>query len=131
MRISDWSSDVCSSDLRIIAGLLAWCHHPEHAADPDHGIGGGRQPRFVAGFYRQVQRRVLLGFGLTHRPAHPRAFRGDGQLHHLTGHALSTGDINSIGRASGRERGGTDGWIQVVAVSINKKTNTDIPTISI
>src|SRR3546814_14260203 len=54
MRISDWSSDVCSSDLlvqeggrhspveRRIAAVQAAVHHPHHgAAGIDHGRAGG------------------------------------------------------------------------------------------
>src|SRR3546814_9609416 len=38
MRISDWSSDVCSSDLPVMLGtaLLAWSLGLRHAVDADH-----------------------------------------------------------------------------------------------
>src|SRR3546814_9747238 len=40
MRISDWSSDVCSSD-------LAEKRHPHQKGDPHHYDGGSRSPRQV------------------------------------------------------------------------------------
>src|SRR3546814_14135745 len=59
MRISDWSSDVCSSDLSPQPAL--WEGHPEHFREQsvEHADGGDghgqetgparRRPRFVAG----------------------------------------------------------------------------------
>src|SRR3546814_5087075 len=49
MRISDWSSDVCSSDLKAAGGL----HRPR----VKHGIGvialaGGNEPHLARGFAR-------------------------------------------------------------------------------
>src|SRR3546814_3654555 len=47
MRISDWSSDVCSSDLHLLAGRYR--HTAEHhrcGRDPERGVGhGGGEPQ--------------------------------------------------------------------------------------
>src|SRR3546814_11456257 len=48
MRISDWSSDVCSSDLLGVA-LVFGVHHDGHVAQHGFGAGGGNyQMRDVA-----------------------------------------------------------------------------------
>src|SRR3546814_1371564 len=54
MRMSDWSSDVCSSDLRVIAGLV-----------PDEAVG-------VIGIGRLVEEDLLpvAGQGIADRFAH-------------------------------------------------------------
>src|SRR3546814_15399991 len=39
MRISDWSSDVCSSDLELITAECADRHTPVHAPMTFHGAG--------------------------------------------------------------------------------------------
>src|SRR3546814_8816625 len=46
MRISDWSSDVCSSDLLAGAGLMAFAATSAHAQDASGGqtSGPGAQP---------------------------------------------------------------------------------------
>src|SRR3546814_10724914 len=41
MRISDWSSDVCSSDLKCICGCLQW-----NEAVGSSGLGGGAVTRW-------------------------------------------------------------------------------------
>src|SRR3546814_17150211 len=117
MRISDWSSDVCSSDL---AGV-----DPLAERDAAYGGGSGRQdagadrgPQFDDGdsdrsraaFYRQ-------GCG------RDREWRPDVALD-----AGSPGDrrravvagSNEIGRESGRERGCQYVSISVVAVTLKK-----------
>src|SRR3546814_979701 len=80
MRISDWSSDVCSSDLKMtgIQGLVS-------------------DPRFVGGklnvAYNCVDRHVLAG-------------NGDRVAIHFEGEPGDSRDLtyNEIGRASCRER---------------------------
>src|SRR3546814_9220992 len=41
MRISDWSSDVCSSDLRVVGGLES---HPQPVQYQLRVVGGAEQP---------------------------------------------------------------------------------------
>src|SRR3546814_9696242 len=54
MRISDWSSDVCSSDLRVHDGdavePVAVCQHRNHVdtATPTEEVVGGGEPEAVA-----------------------------------------------------------------------------------
>src|SRR3546814_15284479 len=95
MRISDWSSDVCSSDLSAarrppagprrgcIAGVARPVLHPEPAGPVDPGSGGRGRTRSGGGTRR------------------------------LTRH--------QIGRASCRERGWQDGEITGVAGTLKKK----------
>src|SRR3546814_19010875 len=68
MRISDWSSDVCSSDLAVLRGLI----------DADAGAAGGRIDDIDAAV------ELALGeLGATRRIV-PRGRRGAGHvLHHL------------------------------------------------
>src|SRR3546814_2214111 len=44
MRISDWSSDVCSSDLRFCLGTM-FCFDFHHAGDRRRGIAGSAEER--------------------------------------------------------------------------------------
>src|SRR3546814_13050108 len=97
MRISDWSSDVCSSDL---AG------HARHLV-PERQLGHRADPLQM--LERQVQRHVAAGDG-----------GGAGAaigLQHVA--------IDQIGRASCRERVCQYVWISVVAVSLKKKQKID------
>src|SRR3546814_19299740 len=70
MRISDWSSDVCSSDLHLqdVGELLAL---DEGAAVPtpgEHGYGDGAETR--AGDRQADVERKVTGFRTVLRPAH-------------------------------------------------------------
>src|SRR3546814_8518151 len=65
MRISDWSSDVCSSDLRD-----GWCPHGDAnvrqaGIDTDHQLRGGQPRRQFRepGFAGQIDQRRLRGRG--------------------------------------------------------------------
>src|SRR3546814_4950852 len=95
MRISDWSSDVCSSDLDVVA---------DH-----HGAGlGQRSPVHEAQVVAfDVLAEVLEGDAALGRLAHARAVEialhaaGERVEHHDAGMY-----IQEIGRASGRERVG-------------------------
>src|SRR3546814_19707671 len=92
MRISDWSSDVCSSDLAVLRGLI----------DADAGAAGGRIDDIDAAV------ELALGeLGATRRIV-PRGRRGAGHvLHHLDVAADVLGALliaAKIGRASCRER---------------------------
>src|SRR3546814_10768410 len=74
MRISDWSSDVCSSDLR--------------------------QPRLVAGLQGKQQRRAVQCLGLAERHAHQRAVGADGELEHVALDPVGLGEIAMRARRS-------------------------------
>src|SRR3546814_20449228 len=113
MRISDWSSDVCSSDLTVPASPLfamfdVRAHHEEQPfARHDRGrhVGCGGRPR----------ERRQIGTGLARkRPARAK----------MCGIACRSG--LKIGRASVRERGCPDVYISVVAVSLQKKKTPKI-----
>src|SRR3546814_19102449 len=92
MRISDWSSDVCSSDLLIKRTYIT--------------------PGFAAWL-------MLLPLALTSTRGWQRRLRRRwAQLHKLIYPAAVLGEIV---RASCRERVCQHVWISVVAVSINKK----------
>src|SRR3546814_9153233 len=60
MRISDWSSDVCSSDLRVQLACLEHLHHDVRAADelPFHIKLGDRRP--IGEFLDAVSYRRIL-----------------------------------------------------------------------
>src|SRR3546814_12648801 len=103
MRISDWSSDVCSSDL--VAHRL---RQADAMADRHvNRLRVGARPQHCA--YRLA----------TVGERHPRA----AALHGLAVLAVETrlGDANEIGRASFRERVCQYVSLSVVAVSLTKK----------
>src|SRR3546814_15249380 len=66
MRISDWSSDVCSSDLAIADGVDGFdAKHVAHGVDrahlrPDIILGGDVLQRFVGGLPRNDEYRMAL-----------------------------------------------------------------------
>src|SRR3546814_11844562 len=96
MRISDWSSDVCSSDLR------------RHAAALAIGAANGVARR-LGGNHDDVD----VGTGLNLAVVHVEA---------VSKRQGRTGlDVAKIGRASGRERVCQYVYISVVAVSLKKK----------
>src|SRR3546814_11051512 len=112
MRISDWSSDVCSSDLVVAVGIEV------NAAR----VTVGRQTRFSAGAGTEATVVADHPCCEIHRlfhalagGVHPNAASGDEQ-HNKNGHAKN-------GRASGRERVSKYVSISVVAVSLKKKKN--------
>src|SRR3546814_14149786 len=103
MRISDWSSDVCSSDLRIASGIALGDRDDgaigrpwpaRHRRDPDHRIGGQRRERIAA---PDVD---IMGTAVG---------RLDDQI------------MPEIGRASCRERVWPYVWISGVGVTLKKK----------
>src|SRR3546814_12637444 len=112
MRISDWSSDVCSSDLADIGDRVLTI--------PVAAIAGGID-RF--GTHPAFER-------LEHRPARSRR-----QVHvevggerigveHVAENDVGAGpavDRVEIGRASGRERGCQSVWVWVVGVALKTK----------
>src|SRR3546814_14365835 len=102
MRISDWSSDVCSSDLAI--GRRHASQHP--ARQKGRGRGGGR------GDEQHLR-----------RPPSPVLSEGRGAQ--SMGSLYRADDlVGQIGRASGRGRVCQYELISVVAVSLKKKRRT-------
>src|SRR3546814_14851723 len=64
MRISDWSSDVCSSDLAEVCAV-ARCHKADaelarHLHGSGHGAGGDQEAEGVLPIERTGDRRALL-----------------------------------------------------------------------
>src|SRR3546814_11549190 len=111
MRISDWSSDVCSSDLASIAGpgfinlrLTDATWRAElaaiHAEAEDYG-------------------RSSTGAGVTVNVEYVSA-NPTGPMHMGHCRGAVVGDALEIGRASGRERVCQYVWIAGVAVSLKK-----------
>src|SRR3546814_19932808 len=112
MRISDWSSDVCSSDLRPALG------------DPDDGLHarkleGWRQlpllPRVRDARNRMGRVRFLAAAVRLHALWRKRP----GRARHEADRALLSGQLGST---SCRERVGQYGALSVVAGSLKKKT---------
>src|SRR3546814_17363236 len=99
MRISDWSSDVCSSDLGII----------------NSGPEASRLLRELAALIGAPVTSTLMGLGAL--PASSEQWLGMLGMH-------GTFEANKIGRASGRGRVCPYVEIAVVGVSITKK-NTE------
>src|SRR3546814_10374855 len=77
MRISDWSSDVCSSDLRVVAGLdddaVDQVLDTDTLADLDEHLRSALAPRLLAYRKRVVERETAV--------LEPRKQHVDG--HHL------------------------------------------------
>src|SRR3546814_15431997 len=101
MRISDWSSDVCSSDLPLPRRLVRHPHWP-HGWHPMRADAAPRPPLTEHEPFPFV---TVQGPGVYEIPGGP-------------GHA------GPIGRASGWGRGGQDVLIQGVALSIKTKNIT-------
>src|SRR3546814_11337185 len=101
MRISDWSSDVCSSDLRPVARPAG--QRVRHAEMP------GRR------------RRVLLGQSCEAADVLARDGRLRGARQGLHGTPPGRARAAEIGRASFRERVCQYVYISVVAVQLKKK----------
>src|SRR3546814_11385077 len=102
MRISDWSSDVCSSDLSVLifglryvagAGCTAVVFGPRHVGSGLSEFGGARQPVQA----EDSPRGVVQAIG----PADEIGIAAVGQV--LRGVIAG---VAQIGRASCRERGG-------------------------
>src|SRR3546814_11725571 len=119
MRISDWSSDVCSSDLGWHGLLSPRCSLPTEKA-------GVKAPAFFAGpVYRAIPTSDCCGHargkGFTSAPQ-------PGTTHHPLLHIIALGGKScchaakqEVGRAACRERAGTVGLSSVGAGSYKKK----------
>src|SRR3546814_3276074 len=90
MRISDWSSDVCSSDLRVDQRLARLVHREpqkQRVAFLDQ-VGGAFEPLGAKGAAGEAPVALCLAGG--------------------SNGLLDRRGVGQIGRASGRERGGQD-----------------------
>src|SRR3546814_2484182 len=90
MRISDWSSDVCSSDLQRLAGLIG----THRRLDVDDGDPGVLQPRSEFAIDWRELSRPMIASKMLRIHARLRRHQRHDQLHAL----------REIGRASCRER---------------------------
>src|SRR3546814_18250996 len=111
MRISDWSSDVCSSDLRD-------GHSPRLHDAADDGEGGRHQAGFT---YADDHSRDEQ---LTKRPGEAAGHRRQ-RPHRYTPENNGARRIAELGRASWRERVCQYVTISVVAVSLKKQKKKD------
>src|SRR3546814_13051322 len=105
MRISDWSSDVCSSDLEATAGMKEGDMLPGETAFRLYDTYG-----FPYDLTEDALRAQSLGVDRSGFDAAMAQQR-----------AAARAAWKEIGRASWRERGGRNVEISVVAVSIKKK----------
>src|SRR3546814_17997560 len=130
MRISDWSSDVCSSDLGAaeldLAVAAARKAYPSWRATPL----AERRALLIKAAERIEQNAKELGALFTREQGRPIAFAKQeiyGAAYWLRAMAAidlpveiaedsETRRIEEMGRAAGRERGCQYGWISVVAV---------------
>src|SRR3546814_16613765 len=120
MRISDWSSDVCSSDLLFGAG-----NRHQILLDQERAQFGKLAPRLGDGAVGR-----LVGVHLLHAvgDGRPRGIGRAGGLERVlialeVGLADAPQFVEQIGRASCRERGWQYVSISVVAVALQKKNN--------
>src|SRR3546814_16598037 len=105
MRISDWSSDVCSSDLLIADGIAKRLH----SLSRRHG---------TAPIERIRHKRVGEGYPVFAGCESVAHSSMNAKLDHATDFCAEQAQI---GRASGRERGCAYGYISVVAVALQKE----------
>src|SRR3546814_11333258 len=113
MRISDWSSDVCSSDLQDRAENDRVTHFA--AGFIDHAQ---RMPRLwqLAVFFQTAKDVLDVHDGIVHQFAN--GDRQPSQCHRFDRHAQP---LEQIGKASCRESVCQYVYISVVAVSLTKK----------
>src|SRR3546814_18931298 len=123
MRISDWSSDVCSSDLLVLDLAGGGHHHLLRAV-----VGTQVVPQCAT--VERAHRMALAEHRATKRPIGIGGFL-DVVEHDVVGCVVGLANflqdhpalpLQQIGRAACRERGLQYGYISVVAVSIKKKT---------
>src|SRR3546814_14443574 len=106
MRISDWSSDVCSSDLHPNAPAQQQAPHVQRAAPPTPTSLRTGPDVTVA----EAAGRLVLAWQEASEHGNEAKTR------------IERADAEKIGRASGRERVCQDGWISGVAVPLKKTT---------
>src|SRR3546814_13404236 len=111
MRISDWSSDVCSSDLPHGRRGVTLISYPSAASPDCSATGDGLMTKGDGGMLRRHDRRVLLG--LRCRARRPAAADRTRRNPHA-----------EIAKAPWRERACPYGTISAVAVSLQQKRNT-------
>src|SRR3546814_5064420 len=92
MRISDWSSDVCSSDLAIVA----------QEGRIDRGEAA-QQVEYAGHLALQPEALQLFGLQVAHQVG-PEADRDPGFARPLDGDLVLVEHLGEIGRASCRER---------------------------
>src|SRR3546814_16915110 len=111
MRISDWSSDVCSSDL---AGPQQGHRQRDRLVRQQHAV--------VAGDRAQGPQRPGRVGEVQEDVAHEHEVEGaKGLRREVVERLVDAGDVEpKIGRASGRERVGQYGSNSVVAVTLKK-----------
>src|SRR3546814_13916063 len=114
MRISDWSSDVCSSDLLSRDG--SGTHGATGIGSCDRRPAPPREPPFRRDLRSRANR--LSSPAMTNQIDYVLE---DALPEPGTAGAVADGGRWEIGRAAGRERGGQDVWISVVAVASKKK----------
>src|SRR3546814_13053353 len=112
MRISDWSSDVCSSDLQAVALALGAGGEPQHPADGQHGDDAEQddQRALVEAFDAQRLQQPLLALRVEAEhevvpaAAHPVAdvqYRRPAAAE-VPGPAVGEGVVDALGRDRGR-----------------------------
>src|SRR3546814_17442550 len=125
MRISDWSSDVCSSDL---PGRRASFALPPHSRSPSLaflGRPGAEQPRQIAIARDDAEHRRGDGHEEDRDRGHGRRVAVAQGVEVLDRQCLpdeAAGHVGEegIGRATGRGRVCEDGYTQVVYVELKK-----------
>src|SRR3546814_11518682 len=121
MRISDWSSDVCSSDLGRAAAEVILAQDEGFALVP--GVAAAdRQAEPVGEIEGRIAeygkgRRIDIGLG---KGGQSRESVEDAHVEQSVGASVEIIEAAQIGRASCRDRVCQYGYIPVVAVSINK-----------
>src|SRR3546814_12528359 len=107
MRISDWSSDVCSSDLQFSAAAVL--------------LGNRFDRRYAPNLGPQHERTTKDDASARPHPARQRNGRQEAPAPRVAVDTRLFGGFGEIGRASGRERVCKYAEISVVAVSLKKK----------
>src|SRR3546814_11692368 len=115
MRISDWSSDVCSSDLQ--SGANGGGHFPPDN-DPIYFKRVEQSHRVTGSVDRLRRFHPTL---ICSRPSRRRRYSSD-WCRHWSRRRRRIAPPGQIGRASWRERVGQYVSISVVGVSVKKKT---------
>src|SRR3546814_15048204 len=129
MRISDWSSDVCSSDLYVLPngdyracsrcrtlGSSPWCNPFRSCRSTDAGRSAADRTTSESSDCREARQTILLGVRLIRWPS-PSSFS-----------AMRHQSAKELGRASCRERQWQLVYISEVAVSVKKQIDASLIT---